>query len=809
MLRKTPTGTWLPAWVPESTFTLSFLLIICSIVQSSTGGYDGSMLNGLNILPSYTDYFNLTPATTGLNTASVFIGGFFGPIFSGVMADRLGRRPAILWGSLITLIGVILQTAAQDVAIVGALLAAGITLGTGQWQSTWAWRAPSLFQGIFSLLCIIVLPFIPESPRWLVHQGHHETARLVVAQTNANGDQHDPVVVAVYKEIVDTLKWEKEEGRSMTVMQVIKNPIARKRLLIGMSPGYENPFGFCYATQLQHYPRGETPHNNIQEREVHYTMDDMLAMVPSGSVPDGTLSMLEPTGTGAQMQVLTGKSNFSRWKTDFITVADAKGLSSIIHGEEVAIPYPDKDDYFAELAEGTEDAVEPKVEFRMTVEEDVPDDHRGDADGASGSKTKKVKKTVTINKKVSDLNEAEKAAYREFRRNSRDTLGPDQVQALIEKGSKDASKTTLDFNSRLNLYKFNLDQYEKFRTREKLARALLMYWVQPTIRASIRCFTSPSDIWTYLHQQYRLSPARAFEIANAHFEQLHLTNFSNVQDFINELFSAQQDILDADGSCSDALLVSKMMRSLTPPFKQFVAQYHYTLDMFDDSPSLAQMTARLLTYESDCVTYRSPRPILQTRQPFRANQYPREQRGPRDQCTGCGKWGHKEPDCRTTHPELRPQSSGFQSNRNQGYGNAGSGRNNESYPQRPYSNNTGYNGGQRPYNNNANAGYNGGQRPYSNNANTGTNGAQRSNNGSNNANRNNATSRFRNFRDARLNGMSAAAFFDESYDMHADNESLTKPTDMAATACVDTNSFDKALAHARTSSSKNKLTKGH
>ena len=43
---------------------------------------------------------------------------------------------------------------------VGALIAAGITLGTGQWQSTWAWRAPSLFQGIFSLLCIIILPFM-------------------------------------------------------------------------------------------------------------------------------------------------------------------------------------------------------------------------------------------------------------------------------------------------------------------------------------------------------------------------------------------------------------------------------------------------------------------------------------------------------------------------------------------------------------------------------------------------------------------------------------------------------------------------
>ncbi|KAK3671341.1 hypothetical protein LTR78_008801 [Recurvomyces mirabilis] len=290
MLRKSATGTWLPAWVPDSSATLSVLLILCSMVQSATNGYDGSMLNGLNILPSYADYFNLDAAGTGLNTASVFIGGILGPPVSGIMCDRLGRRPTIFWGSVVCLIGVILQAAAQDVAMfvvariilgfgiavsgiaagvylsetfnnkyrawgvgllndfyyVGALLAAGITLGTGYWQSTWAWRAPSIFQGIFSILCIAVLPFVPESPRWLVRQGLMEEARVSVAQANANGNLDAPVVLAVYKEIVDTLKWEKEEGETMTFTQIIKNPTARRRLLIGMSPG---PFS-CIAGNI-------------------------------------------------------------------------------------------------------------------------------------------------------------------------------------------------------------------------------------------------------------------------------------------------------------------------------------------------------------------------------------------------------------------------------------------------------------------------------------------------------------------------------------------------------------------------------
>ncbi|KAJ5128159.1 hypothetical protein N7448_008938 [Penicillium atrosanguineum] len=248
------------------------------------------MLNGLNILSSYTDYFKLNNATTGLNTASVFIGGFLGPLVSGVIADRLGRRPAIFWGSCLTIVGIIIQTASQNIGMfvaariilgfgsaitgvaggvylseafpsrwrawgvgllndfyyVGALIAAGVTLGTGQWQSTWAWRAPSLFQAIFSMLCILTLPFIPESPRWLAHQGHFEEARLSVAQTNSNGVLSDPVVLTIFKEIVDTLKWEKENVHDMSPIEILRTPSARKRLLVGMSPG---PFS-CIAGNI-------------------------------------------------------------------------------------------------------------------------------------------------------------------------------------------------------------------------------------------------------------------------------------------------------------------------------------------------------------------------------------------------------------------------------------------------------------------------------------------------------------------------------------------------------------------------------
>lgn len=77
--------------------------------------------NGLNILPSYADYFNLNTATTGLNTASVWIGGILAGLTFGKVTDVIGRRPALFWSAIITIIAVILQSAAQNIAMFGDL----------------------------------------------------------------------------------------------------------------------------------------------------------------------------------------------------------------------------------------------------------------------------------------------------------------------------------------------------------------------------------------------------------------------------------------------------------------------------------------------------------------------------------------------------------------------------------------------------------------------------------------------------------------------------------------------------------------
>lgn len=51
----------------------------------------------------------------------------------------------------------------------------------------------------------------------------------------ADGDKDDPVALAQYKEIVDTLQFEVENGETLSILQTIKTPSARKRMLLTLS----------------------------------------------------------------------------------------------------------------------------------------------------------------------------------------------------------------------------------------------------------------------------------------------------------------------------------------------------------------------------------------------------------------------------------------------------------------------------------------------------------------------------------------------------------------------------------------------
>lgn len=49
-------------------------------------------------------------------------------------------------------------------------------------ESAWAWRIPSLIQGLGPVILGVGLYFVPESPRWLVIKGRELEAHQTLAK---------------------------------------------------------------------------------------------------------------------------------------------------------------------------------------------------------------------------------------------------------------------------------------------------------------------------------------------------------------------------------------------------------------------------------------------------------------------------------------------------------------------------------------------------------------------------------------------------------------------------------------------------
>lgn len=219
-------------------------------------GYDQGVTGGLLTLDSFRKYFPTIDTTEkhmrgwsaaeqsnqntrqGITVAAYNLGCFAGSIPTIWIGNMLGRRKAIFLGSLIMVIGAILQCTAFDLAqlvvgrlvtgfgngintstvptwqsecckshrrgqmvmIEGAMITCGITIS--YWidfgfmftdPSEVAWRFPLAFQVFFAAIILGFVMFLPESPRWLILKGREDEAREVLACLM--GDESDEVFI--------------------------------------------------------------------------------------------------------------------------------------------------------------------------------------------------------------------------------------------------------------------------------------------------------------------------------------------------------------------------------------------------------------------------------------------------------------------------------------------------------------------------------------------------------------------------------------------------------------------------------------
>ncbi|KAF2636587.1 general substrate transporter [Massarina eburnea CBS 473.64] len=246
-------------FVPRGQKTLLAVIIMTSVIDSVLVGYDSSLMGSFNVMPSYINYFSLTTSTKSLNTAISYMGGALMSLIAGPIVDWRGRKECILSSAIITLIGGVIQGASQNIGMfIAGRFIVGFGLGLAQVSTPTLvaetapvkWRGFAL--GVYyacwgvgtllasgicygvnsgpSVFCMVLLLFVPESPRWLIRQGRLDEALEVLAIANASGDATSPIVLVQFKEIQDTLRWEKE--RELSMAQALSQPANRKRILI-------------------------------------------------------------------------------------------------------------------------------------------------------------------------------------------------------------------------------------------------------------------------------------------------------------------------------------------------------------------------------------------------------------------------------------------------------------------------------------------------------------------------------------------------------------------------------------------------
>ncbi|KUI66618.1 Lactose permease [Cytospora mali] len=262
----------------KMSLTTAMVVSVC-IVDSVTIAYDGSVMGSVNVMESYRAYFDLRTATIAVNSTAVYLGAILIAPIAGYLVDWRGRRESIAVSAVLNIIGAVISGAAQNIGMfiagrmiiglgmglaqtaagsyvsettapkvrslalglyftcwaLGSFLATGICYGSQRLDpSNWAWRIPSLLQGFPPICVLVMIPFLPESPRWLVFNDRMEEALIVLARING-ASVDDAGVQLQYQEIIDTIEYEKSDGKSLGFREIVRDAPNRKRLYLALS----------------------------------------------------------------------------------------------------------------------------------------------------------------------------------------------------------------------------------------------------------------------------------------------------------------------------------------------------------------------------------------------------------------------------------------------------------------------------------------------------------------------------------------------------------------------------------------------
>ncbi|KAI1105492.1 general substrate transporter [Jackrogersella minutella] len=257
-----------------------YCFVLC--VASATTGYDGMFFNSVQVFDTWKAFFNNPEGSQlGLLAALYQIGSLGSIPLVPIFADNFGRKTPIIIGCVIMIVGAVLQGTAKNINTfmggrvmmgfgsslaqiaspmllteiahpqhrgrltavynclwnAGAIIVTWLSFGTNYIQNDWSWRIPAIIQALPSVIQIVFIWWVPESPRYLMAKDKHDQALGVLARYHANGNTQHPTVQFEYREIKETIRLEMESKSNSSYVDFFRTKGNRYRLAVLLSLG--------------------------------------------------------------------------------------------------------------------------------------------------------------------------------------------------------------------------------------------------------------------------------------------------------------------------------------------------------------------------------------------------------------------------------------------------------------------------------------------------------------------------------------------------------------------------------------------
>jgi sugar porter (SP) family MFS transporter len=271
-------------WTKEPHLRKLYALAVVLMVASATTGYDGMLVNTSQQIDAWPKFFGDDVKDNnklGILINMFNIGSIISFLITPYVADHYGRKVAIVIGCGFMILGGCLTAFCNGYGMyiggrfilgfgnslaqmaspmllteichpqhrgpvtaiynclwnLGALLVSVIGWGTAQIQNDWSWRSITFIQIVPSLIQIIFIWWIPESPRFLLSKDRGDEALAVLAKYHAGGNSQNATVQFEYREIKETLEVQRRADRSSRYIDFFRTKGNRWRLAILISLG--------------------------------------------------------------------------------------------------------------------------------------------------------------------------------------------------------------------------------------------------------------------------------------------------------------------------------------------------------------------------------------------------------------------------------------------------------------------------------------------------------------------------------------------------------------------------------------------